>query len=66
MCSKEDIDGDNPPIASILSRNKDELLVEYATCQMNSQLFVQEQPLYLPDRDASRRELVLTLRETKA
>ena len=54
---------DNPPIGIILSRHKDELLVEYATYQMNSTLFVQKYQLYLPDREALRHELELSLRE---
>jgi len=44
-------------------RDKDELLVEYATYGMSSQLFVQKYQLYLPDREALRRELEETLRE---
>ena len=56
---------DNPPIGIILSRHKDELLVEYATYQMNSQLFVQKYQLYLPDREELRRELEQTLREAE-
>jgi hypothetical protein len=44
-------------------RQKDELLVEYATYGMSSQLFVQTYQLYLPDREALRQELELTLRE---
>jgi hypothetical protein len=55
--------GENVPIGIILSRHKDELLVEYATYQMNSQLFVQKYQLYLPEREELRRELELTLRE---
>ncbi len=54
---------DQPPIGIILSRNKDELLVEYATYQMSSQLFVQKYQLYLPDREELRREIEQTLRE---
>lgn len=65
FANEENIEGDNPPIGIILSKNKDELLVEYATYQMNSQLFVQKYQLYLPDREALRRELELTLREAK-
>jgi predicted nuclease of restriction endonuclease-like (RecB) superfamily len=38
FAKEESVEGDNPPIGIILSRNKDELLVEYATYQMNSQL----------------------------
>ena len=65
FASEENVEGDNPPIGIILSRNKDELLVEYATYQMNSQLFVQKYQLYLPDHEALRRELELTLREAE-
>lgn len=61
FATEENTEGDNPPIGIILTRNKDELLVEYATYQMNSQLFVQKYQLYLPDRDELRRELELTL-----
>lgn len=65
FANEENIEGDNPPIGIILSRNKDELLVEYATYQMNSQLFVQKYQLYLPDREALRHELEQTLREAE-
>jgi len=63
FAAEENAEGDNPPIGIILSRHKDELLVEYATYQMNSQLFVQKYQLYLPDREELRRELELTLQE---
>ena len=63
FASEENGEGDNPPIGIILSRNKDELLVEYATYQMNSTLFVQKYQLYLPDREALRHQLELSLRE---
>ena len=59
---EENIEGDNPPIGIIMSREKDELLVEYATYGMNSQLFVQKYQLYLPNRVELRRELENTLR----
>ncbi len=61
FAAEENAEGDNPPIGIIFTRNKDELLVEYATYQMNSQLFVQKYQLYLPDREELRRELELTL-----
>lgn len=63
FAAEENGEGDNPPIGIILSRHKDELLVEYATYGMNSQLFVQKYQLYLPDREALKRELELSLRE---
>ena len=61
FATEENTEGDNPPIGIILTRNKDELLVEYATYQMNSPLFVQKYQLYLPGREELRRELELTL-----
>jgi predicted nuclease of restriction endonuclease-like (RecB) superfamily len=63
FAKEENAPGDQPPIGIILSRNKDELLVEYATYQMNSQLFVQKYQLYLPDREELRREIEQSLRE---
>ncbi len=39
--------------------------MEYATYQMDSQLFVQKYQLYLPDRESLRRELELTLSEAE-
>lgn len=57
FAAEENIEGDNPPIGIILTRGKDELLVEYATYQMNSQLFVQKYQLYLPNQEELRREL---------
>lgn len=66
FAAEENGEGDNPPIGIILSRHKDELLVEYATYQMNSRLFVQKYQLYLPDREELRRQLELALREAAA
>ncbi len=42
FANEENTEGDNPPIGIILTRQKDELLVEYATYEMISQLFVQK------------------------
>ena len=50
FASEENTETDNPPIGIILTKNKDELLVEYATYGMNSQLFVSKYQLYLPDK----------------
>ena len=54
--------GDNPPIGIILSGGKDELLVEYATYEMNSQLFVSKYQLYLPEKEELRRLLYENLK----
>jgi predicted nuclease of restriction endonuclease-like (RecB) superfamily len=61
FAAEENAEGDNPPIGIILTRHKNELLVEYATYQMNSQLFVQKYQLYLPDREELRCELERTI-----
>jgi hypothetical protein len=50
FAKEENQPDDNPPIGIILTKSKDELLVEYATYEMNSQLFVQKYQLYLPDK----------------
>ena len=63
FAAEENTEGDNPPIGIILSRQKDQLLVEYATYGMNSQLFVQKYQLYLPDREALKAEIERTLLE---
>jgi predicted nuclease of restriction endonuclease-like (RecB) superfamily len=63
FAKEENVEGDNPPIGMILTKDKDELLVEYATYQMNSQLFVQKYQLYLPNTEELRRELALIWQE---
>ncbi len=57
FANEQNIEGDNPPIGIILSKDKDELLVEYATYGMNSQLFVQKYQLYLPNKEELREEI---------
>lgn len=51
FATEENMPDDNAPIGSIMSRNKDELLVEYATYGMDSNLFVSKYELYLPNRE---------------
>ena len=57
FANEENVEGDNPPIGIVLTTDKDELLVEYATYQMNAQLFVSKYQLYLPDREELRQQL---------
>ena len=61
--AEENIESDNPPIGIILSKDKDELLVEYATYGMDTNLFVQKYQLYLPNEEELRREIEATLAE---
>ena len=65
FANEENIESDGPPIGIILTRHRDELLVEYATYEMNSQLFVQKYQLYLPDREELRRQLEKTLKQAE-
>ena len=57
FAKEEYFEGDNPPIGIILTREKDELLVEFATYGMNSQLLVSQYQLYLPNEAELRAEL---------
>lgn len=60
---EENMPDDNPPIGIILSKNKDELFVEYATYGMDSNLFVSKYELYLPNREELERLVNSILRE---
>lgn len=51
FAKEENAMDDNPPIGIILSHLKDELLVEYATYGIDSQLFVSKYELYLPNKE---------------
>ena len=55
FAKEENREGENPPIGIILSKDKDDLLVEYATYEMNSQLFVSKYQLYLPEKEELRK-----------
>jgi predicted nuclease of restriction endonuclease-like (RecB) superfamily len=48
---EEMLEGENPPIGIILSKEKDEILVEYATAELTKNLFVSEYQLYFPDKN---------------
>lgn len=65
FAAEENIEGENPPIGIIFSKDKDELLVKYATYGMDTNLFVQKYQLYLPNEEELRREIETTLTEHK-
>ncbi len=48
--NEENTEGDNPPIGIVLAREKDDLLIQYATHNLSSQLFVSKYQLYLPNQ----------------
>ena len=55
FAKEENLEGDNPPIGIILSHYKDELMVEYATYGMDSNLFVSKYELFLPNKEEMRK-----------
>lgn len=55
--SEENVKGDNEPIGIILSADKDEVLVEYATGGISNQIFVSKYQLYLPDKKALKKQV---------
>lgn len=48
--AEENFEGDNEPIGIILTAGKDEVLVEYATGGIASNIFVSQYQLHLPDK----------------
>jgi hypothetical protein len=54
---EENVEGDNPPIGIVLGAYRDHILVEYATENVNNQLFVSKYQLYLPDKAQLQSEL---------
>ncbi len=48
--TEENVEGDNEPIGIILSADKDEVLVEYATGGISNKIFVSKYQLYLPEK----------------
>jgi predicted nuclease of restriction endonuclease-like (RecB) superfamily len=62
--AEENMEDDNEPIGIVLARDKDEILVEYATGGISNQLFVSRYQLYLPDVDALKQELRRLLDES--
>ncbi len=47
---EENVEDDNEPIGIILSAEKDEILVEYATGGLSNKIFVSKYQLHLPDK----------------
>lgn len=55
--SEENVEGDNEPIGIILSAEKDEVLVEYATGGISNKIFVSKYQLYLPDKKVLQKKI---------
>lgn len=55
--TEESVEDDNEPIGIILSADKDEVLVEYATGGISNKIFVSKYQLYLPDKKQLEKQL---------
>ena len=54
---EENVEGDSEPMGIVLGAYKDQILVEYATENINNQLFVSKYQLYLPKKEILAEEL---------
>ncbi len=57
FAKEENETDDNPPIGILLTREKDEVMIEYAMYNVDSNLFVTKYQLYLPNRDELKRRV---------
>jgi predicted nuclease of restriction endonuclease-like (RecB) superfamily len=55
--TEENVESDNEPIGIILSAEKDEVLVEFATGGVSNKIFVSKYQLYLPDKKQLQRKV---------
>ena len=62
FAKEENVEGDNPPIGIVMSHYKDELMVEYATYGMDSNLFVSKYELFLPNKEELRKLVMNALK----
>ena len=61
--AEEGSPGDNEPIGIVLGARNDDVSVEYALQGITNKIFVSRYQLYLPDKEALRRELALAMEE---
>jgi len=62
---EENVEGDNEPVGIILSKYKDDVLVEYATGSISNKLFVSKYQTYLPDKKILQDKLKALLEESR-
>ena len=65
FAKEENMPDDNPPVGIILSHYRDNLLVEYATYGLSTNLFVSKYELYLPDKEELRQIVNRSLEKDK-
>ena len=63
FAKEENVEGDNPHIGIEMSHYKDELMVEYATYGMDSNLFVSKYELFLPNKEELRKLVMDVLKK---
>ena len=61
----KNIEGDNPPIGIILAADKNDVMVQYATYGMDSNLFIAKYQLYLPPVEQLRQLVLADLENIK-
>lgn len=59
--AEQNMEDDNDPIGIVLAKDKDEIMVEYATGSITNQLFVSKYQLYLPKTEELKKELEILL-----
>jgi predicted nuclease of restriction endonuclease-like (RecB) superfamily len=64
--AEENVEGDNEPIGIILSAEKDEVLVEFATGGISNKIFVSKYQLYLPDKKQLQRKVKAIMESKQA
>ncbi len=64
--AEENTEGDNEPIGIILSAEKDEVLVEFATGGISNKIFVAEYQLYLPDKIQLQKKVKAIMEDNKS
>ncbi len=55
--TEQNVEGDNQPIGIILSKHKDDVIVEYAIRGITNKIFVSKYQLYLPDKKLLKRKV---------
>ena len=55
--TEQNAEGDNQPIGIILSRHKNDIVVEYALKGISNKIFVSKYQLYLPEKKVLQKKL---------
>ncbi|GAB2826841.1 PDDEXK nuclease domain-containing protein [Ferruginibacter profundus] len=55
--TEQNVEGDNPPIGIILTKQKDDITVEYALRGISNKIFVSKYQLYLPEKKMLQKKL---------